>query len=168
MNSGPPRLAGFLHEASRAAAWFPTHASSWGRTILTARLPHGVAFTFRLRSCSAMPAEAIRRQLDLPGDIARDLSSWPEAAARQPATGGLCDRRRPAVSRPVRCRHPRPALRPLVPVSREDDKTASLRINVELLDRLMTLIGELTLIRNQSLLAFDRGRQPAAAHRAAA
>ncbi len=38
----------------------------------------------------------------------------------------------------------------------ENDKTASLRISVELLDRLMTLIGELTLIRNQSLLAFDQ------------
>ena len=38
----------------------------------------------------------------------------------------------------------------------EHDKTASLRINVELLDRLMTLTSELTLIRNQSLLAFDQ------------
>ena len=38
----------------------------------------------------------------------------------------------------------------------EQDRTASLRINVELLDRLMTLTSELTLIRNQSLLAFDQ------------
>jgi two-component system chemotaxis sensor kinase CheA len=38
----------------------------------------------------------------------------------------------------------------------EADRTTSLRINVELLDRLMTLTSELTLIRNQSLLAFDR------------
>ena len=38
----------------------------------------------------------------------------------------------------------------------EPDRTASLRINVELLDRLMTLTSELTLIRNQSLLAFDQ------------
>jgi two-component system chemotaxis sensor kinase CheA len=38
----------------------------------------------------------------------------------------------------------------------ETDRTASLRINVELLDRLMTLTSELTLIRNQSLLAFDQ------------
>jgi two-component system, chemotaxis family, sensor kinase CheA len=38
----------------------------------------------------------------------------------------------------------------------EVDRTASLRINVELLDRLMTLTSELTLIRNQSLLAFDQ------------
>jgi len=41
-------------------------------------------------------------------------------------------------------------------VAQESDKTASLRINVELLDRLMTLTGELTLIRNQSLLAADQ------------
>lgn len=40
--------------------------------------------------------------------------------------------------------------------SQEADRTASLRINVELLDRLMTLASELTLIRNQSLLAFDQ------------
>ncbi|MFO0909480.1 MAG: hybrid sensor histidine kinase/response regulator [Isosphaeraceae bacterium] len=38
----------------------------------------------------------------------------------------------------------------------EADRTSSLRINVELLDRLMTLTSELTLIRNQSLLAFDQ------------
>ncbi len=36
----------------------------------------------------------------------------------------------------------------------EREKTSSLRINVELLDRLMTLVGELTLVRNQSLIAF--------------
>jgi len=41
-------------------------------------------------------------------------------------------------------------------LGQEPDKTASLRISVELLDRLMTLTGELTLIRNQSLLAFDQ------------
>jgi two-component system chemotaxis sensor kinase CheA len=41
-------------------------------------------------------------------------------------------------------------------VTVEPDRTASLRINVELLDRLMTLTSELTLIRNQSLLAFDQ------------
>lgn len=36
------------------------------------------------------------------------------------------------------------------------DKTTTLRIQVELLDRLMTLIGELTLVRNQSLLMFGQ------------
>ncbi|WP_165220028.1 hybrid sensor histidine kinase/response regulator [Aquisphaera insulae] len=36
------------------------------------------------------------------------------------------------------------------------ERPASLRINVELLDRLMTLASELTLVRNQSVLAFDR------------
>ena len=36
----------------------------------------------------------------------------------------------------------------------EAEKSSTLRIQVELLDRLMTLVGELTLVRNQSLLAF--------------
>jgi chemotaxis protein histidine kinase CheA len=42
----------------------------------------------------------------------------------------------------------------------EHDRTTSLRISVELLDRLMTLTGELTLIRNQSLLAADQDDGP--------
>lgn len=43
----------------------------------------------------------------------------------------------------------------------EPEKTTTLRIQVELLDRLMTLIGELTLVRNQALLELgqeDRSR----------
>ncbi len=40
------------------------------------------------------------------------------------------------------------------PASVEGEKSSTLRIQVELLDRLMTLVGELTLVRNQSLLAF--------------
>lgn len=36
----------------------------------------------------------------------------------------------------------------------ESEKSTTLRIQVELLDRLMTLVGELTLVRNQALLAF--------------
>ena len=38
----------------------------------------------------------------------------------------------------------------------DGDKSTTLRIQVELLDRLMTLIGELTLVRNQSLLMFGQ------------
>ena len=34
------------------------------------------------------------------------------------------------------------------------EKSSTLRIQVELLDRMMTLVGELTLVRNQSLIAF--------------
>jgi two-component system chemotaxis sensor kinase CheA len=34
------------------------------------------------------------------------------------------------------------------------ERLTSLRVNVDLLDRMMTLVGELTLVRNQSLLAF--------------
>lgn len=36
----------------------------------------------------------------------------------------------------------------------DGEKATTLRIQVELLDRLMTLVGELTLVRNQALLAF--------------
>jgi len=39
-------------------------------------------------------------------------------------------------------------------VSSENEKPNTLRIQIELLDRLMTLVGELTLVRNQSLIAF--------------
>ncbi|WP_010583853.1 hybrid sensor histidine kinase/response regulator [Schlesneria paludicola] len=35
------------------------------------------------------------------------------------------------------------------------EKSSTLRIQVELLDRMMTLVGELTLVRNQSLLSFS-------------
>lgn len=50
---------------------------------------------------------------------------------------------------------PQPSVvaRPVTPLT-DSDKSSTLRINVELLDRLMTLVGELTLVRNQSLLAF--------------
>ena len=57
--------------------------------------------------------------------------------------------RTPALSQPAK-----------PPAVVEGEKTSSLRIGVELLDRLMTLTGELTLIRNQSLLAFDQDDGP--------
>lgn len=44
-----------------------------------------------------------------------------------------------------------PSNLPSIPTS---DRISSLRIQVDLLDRLMNLVGELTLVRNQSLLAF--------------
>ncbi|MEI7698962.1 MAG: hybrid sensor histidine kinase/response regulator [Planctomycetia bacterium] len=42
----------------------------------------------------------------------------------------------------------------------ETDKPNTLRIQIELLDRLMTLVGELTLVRNQSLIAFAKEDGP--------
>lgn len=39
-------------------------------------------------------------------------------------------------------------------ITADSEKSSTLRIQVELLDRLMTLVGELTLVRNQSLIAF--------------
>ena len=78
-----------------------------------------------------------------PGDRATGRGGSDRARERR--------RRRRCGSSPRR-RSGRPPTRP----SAEADRTASLRINVELLDRLMTLTSELTLIRNQSLLAFDQ------------
>jgi two-component system chemotaxis sensor kinase CheA len=43
---------------------------------------------------------------------------------------------------------------PSAPSAPGPERLSALRINVELLDRLMTLVSELTLVRNQSLLAF--------------
>jgi len=41
--------------------------------------------------------------------------------------------------------------------ARKDERVNTLRINVGLLDRLMTLAGELVLVRNQALLGIDTG-----------
>ncbi|WP_148591693.1 hybrid sensor histidine kinase/response regulator [Aquisphaera giovannonii] len=105
-----------------------------GPADLAAGLGRGpVRWHGRLRT--ALGEAEVRRRLGL-GAEAREPGRAqpgpaPPAAPRQPTTGG---------------RVPAP----------EADRSASLRINVELLDRLMTLAGELTLVRNQSLLAFER------------
>jgi two-component system chemotaxis sensor kinase CheA len=69
-----------------------------------------------------------------------------------------------AASSPPLHPEPAPAVASVAPAARvlasAPDKAASLRINVELLDRLMTLIGELTLIRNQAVLACDQEDSP--------
>lgn len=97
---------------------------------------------------TGMSAAELRRQLELPDAI--------ESPPRQ---------RSSVASSPV--------VRPVVPIepaessgavvsttaamtTSEQERLSSLRINVELLDRLMTLVSELTLVRNQSLLAFSQ------------
>jgi two-component system chemotaxis sensor kinase CheA len=63
----------------------------------------------------------------------------------------------PAVSvQPAAQSRSAPPERTAVPVSSEAERLRSLRINVELLDRLMNLIGELTLIRNQTQVTFGQ------------
>ena len=117
---------------------------------LTRGLPQG-SIHLQAQILSSMSAEAIRQQLGLPATAAIILA---EAVPR---------RRHRALLTPRPESQPSVAIGPASgtrPVSREEDKTASLRINVELLDRLMTLIGELTLIRNQSLLACDQDDSP--------
>ena len=120
-----------------------------------------------------------------PGQSGRGLRHRSARPARPPADGAVC-RTTSTVGSGFPCESRRPSRRERrlapalaessVPASRpapaiaehptsiagsrgapaEPDRTASLRINVELLDRLMTLTSELTLIRNQSLLAFDQ------------
>jgi two-component system chemotaxis sensor kinase CheA len=99
---------------------------------------------------TALELEEVHRRLDLasggkessaPGSVAPSRPAEPIVPARQSAS---------TIGEKV---PPAPEARS---VPTESDRTASLRINVELLDRLMTLTSELTLIRNQSLLAFDQ------------
>ncbi|MGC8639564.1 MAG: hybrid sensor histidine kinase/response regulator, partial [Isosphaeraceae bacterium] len=98
----------------------------------------------------------IERRLGLPsaGSVSPSVSMSVvsgAAATERPATLGATTSGRAAPPAAAGAGH-----RPGAPGSIELDRASSLRINVELLDRLMTLTSELTLIRNQSLLAFDQ------------
>jgi len=118
---------------------------------LTRELPPG-SIHFRAQLASSIPVQAIRRELGLPAsamDVQTDATSSTAAAA--PPGAPRPESAEPAITGSA------PATRA---VAQEHDKTASLRINVELLDRLMTLTGELTLIRNQSLLVADQDDSP--------
>jgi two-component system chemotaxis sensor kinase CheA len=98
----------------------------------------------RLRT--ELSEEDVERRLGLP--------TWVRATA-PPSTRVPTAPAKPPT--PVVRPEPEAATRPAPDAAvAEADRTASLRINVELLDRLMTLTSELTLIRNQSLLAFDQ------------
>lgn len=102
-----------------------------GRPVLRGRLRTGLS------------GEEVERRLGLPG---RGQSAGAPAAPLSADPVG--PPARPDTEAPA---HPAPD-----PTGSGSDRTGSLRINVELLDRLMTLTSELTLIRNQSLLALDR------------
>jgi two-component system chemotaxis sensor kinase CheA len=112
---------------------------------LAAGLSFGpVVLRGRLRS--ELSQEEIERRLGLPTRV-RATEPPPTPAPAAPAKPPT-----PA----VRPESEAPGRTPSEAAGAEADRTASLRINVELLDRLMNLTSELTLIRNQSLLAFDR------------
>lgn len=101
----------------------------------------------RLRT--ARSREEVENRLAIPG--ARQPTE-----IREPATRTHAQAHPPAAQRePAPGKTPAPdsdARRAGV----EQDRTSTLRINVELLDRLMTLTSELTLIRNQSLQVLDQ------------
>jgi two-component system, chemotaxis family, sensor kinase CheA len=107
------------------------------------------AISLQGRLRTSLSSTEAQRRLGL--SIAAKPTEKPKAAGEpliaQPLT---------PVARPVHEAAKPPALERDAPsLLAERDRTASLRIKVELLDRLMTLTTELTLIRNQSLLAFD-------------
>jgi two-component system chemotaxis sensor kinase CheA len=109
--------------------------------------PGPVVLRGRLRT--ALSEDDVERRLGLPAR-ARVGEPPGKAVPAPPSTPPTPPPRpEPAAKPPA----PEPDARAAAP---ETDRTASLRINVELLDRLMTLTSELTLIRNQSLLAFDQ------------
>ncbi len=103
----------------------------------------------RLRT--SLSREVIRNRLLLP-TIDRDLEHPTDDIIVAPRPEPHRHQSRPSVAA-----GPAPSYRP---ATSEEDKSASLRVNVELLDRLMTLVGELTLIRNQSLLTCDQDDGP--------
>ncbi len=83
---------------------------------------------------SSEPPEVIQKALDLPG--IRILQLEPEIAVPAERTA-------------------RPTVSPAVPPREKSE--GSIRLPVQLVDRLMTLAGELVLVRNQALRAMDIG-----------
>jgi len=125
----------------------------FGMCDLATSLPAGpILLRGRLRT--ALSQAEVDRRLRFPTQ--KSLTRTPSAAIANQATAAPPRAPQPE-SAPPAIAGSAAATRALAP---EHDKTASLRINVELLDRLMTLTGELTLIRNQSLLACDQDDSP--------
>ena len=138
-----------------SSAWVlsKTPDLEFAKCDLATSLPAGpVLLRGRLRT--ALSQAEVDRRLRLP--IPEILPQPPSAAIASHATALPPQAPQPE-SRAARDRGLDAAARAL---AQEHDKTASLRISVELLDRLMTLTGELTLIRNQSVLAFEQDDGP--------
>jgi len=127
------RLAGFFASFERCGA-VVSPCIMLASHDLTRELPRG-PIHFQAQLATSMAVADIRRELGLTADA--DQAVPPPR--RRPESA-------PAVSGPAAAARDH---------TREPDRSASLRVNVDLLDRLMTLTGELTLIRNQSLLASD-------------
>lgn len=86
----------------------------------------------------ATPRPGVPTTGGFPQELAAPESGSAEAAKTVESTQAVADSGRPAGN----------------PSAPDSEKSTTLRIQVDLLDRLMTLVGELTLVRNQSLLAF--------------
>ncbi|MFO0910129.1 MAG: chemotaxis protein CheA [Isosphaeraceae bacterium] len=131
----------------------------------------GVSAILRGELDTRLGLDELARQLQLPGKV--DRAEAAAIAAVEPVVAEIepvstvtvskaatveltvppAEKPAPAPAPTPAAKGPEPDARPVPP---EADRTGSLRINVELLDRLMTLASELTLIRNQSLLAFNQ------------
>ncbi|MCE9547666.1 MAG: chemotaxis protein CheW [Planctomycetia bacterium] len=97
-------------------------------------LPAGVILHGTLHT--SLTEEQVAQRLGLPSSRVPTTVSLPAPVAAQPSV----------VKSPAAA----------IAAPTDADKTTTLRVHVELLDRLMTLIGELTLVRNQSLLMFGQ------------
>lgn len=71
----------------------------------------------------------------------------------QPVTAAMGTEQSPPQQESLQQEAVAPSLRPVGHSDKE--RLRSLRINVDLLDRMMNLIGELTLVRNQTLVTFE-------------
>lgn len=115
---------------------------------LIEQLPGGPIF-LRGEFQSRLSREELEQALGIPGR--------PNDRGRPSGTGGQSRAVRTDASPAPPDRGAGPEASPKSPERQgtvETERLTSLRVNVDLLDRMMTLVGELTLVRNQSLLAF--------------
>jgi two-component system, chemotaxis family, sensor kinase CheA len=101
---------------------------------------------------SSSSLNQLQESLRLP---AGGISERPAVAAELPAElEGTPEHHPVPLGRALPTPSAAPTKQRIPAASPESERLSALRINVELLDRLMTLVSELTLVRNQSLLAF--------------
>jgi two-component system chemotaxis sensor kinase CheA len=141
-------LGPLLAELARLGSFEDPHLELDLGDLAVGLSPGPVVWRGGLRT--ALPEDHVERRLGLPTKARAGEPPGPAVATPPTPPPTPATRPEPAAAQPPEST---PDARGAAP---DADRTASLRINVELLDRLMTLTSELTLIRNQSLLAFDR------------
>ena len=135
-------LVELFHELTQAGEIFDQHLK-YSPTDLTMGLPtEPIIWQGRYRAAQPVAPPETTDMVTLQ-DSAGTPQPRPESPVKKAhiSNGSTADKDRPA--------SPKTAATP------DTERLRSLRINVELLDRLMNLIGELTLIRNQTQVAFS-------------